>query len=86
MMIFSAFVIYVYVTQLQYKMSGAGKNPQKNEDNPNLTKVKEKVQRLFGFGKATAPPSVPKTFTREIVFTTEILKVSVEISNISIVC
>ena len=55
-------------------MSGAGKAPQKAEENFN-SKMKEKVQRLFGFGKASTPPAIPKASTREMVFTTEILKV-----------
>ena len=55
-------------------MSGSGKPPQKNEENFN-SKVKEKVQRLFGFGKPSTPPAIPKASTRDMVFTTEILKV-----------
>ncbi|XP_035825381.1 tuberin isoform X2 [Aplysia californica] len=53
-------------------MSGAGKQSQKNEE--NFSKVKEKMQRLFGFGKPSTPPAIPKATTREVVFTTEILK------------
>lgn len=56
------------------KMSGSGKQPLKNEE--NLSKVKEKMQRFFGFGKPSASLTVPKSAAREVVFTTEILKVS----------
>ncbi|GFO23357.1 tuberin [Plakobranchus ocellatus] len=45
-------------------MANSGKQPP----------LKEKVQRLFGFGKSTAPLTVPKTVTKEVVFTSEILK------------
>ncbi|CAG5135505.1 unnamed protein product, partial [Candidula unifasciata] len=53
-------------------MSGSSKQPAKNED--NFSKVKEKMHRLFGFGKSSAPLAVPKAATREVVFTPEILK------------
>ncbi|BFZ02892.1 hypothetical protein BsWGS_05930 [Bradybaena similaris] len=53
-------------------MSGSSKQPAKNEE--NFSKMKEKMQRLFGFGKSSAPLAVPKTTTREVVFTPEILK------------
>ncbi|GFS23751.1 tuberin-like [Elysia marginata] len=45
-------------------MSGSGKHPP----------LKEKVQRLFGFGRSPAPLTVPKTSTKEVIFTSEILK------------
>jgi tuberous sclerosis protein 2 len=53
-------------------MSGSNKQPAKNEE--NFSKMKEKMQRLFGFGKSSAPLNVPKAATREVVFTPEILK------------
>lgn len=45
-------------------MSGPGKHPP----------LKEKMQRLFGFGRSSAPLAVPKTSTKEVIFTSEILK------------
>ncbi|CAL1542795.1 unnamed protein product [Lymnaea stagnalis] len=53
-------------------MSGSGKQPAKNEE--NFSKVKEKMQKFFGFGKTSAPHTVPKATAREVVFTHEILK------------
>lgn len=63
-------------------MSGSSKQPAKNEE--NFSKMKEKMQRLFGFGKSSAPLAVPKTTTREVVFTPEILKV--RLANIGTGC
>ncbi|KAH9503979.1 Tuberous sclerosis 2-like protein [Bulinus truncatus] len=50
-------------------MSGIGKQSQKGDEN-----FKEKLKVLFGFGKVSTPLNLSKTFTKEIVFTPEILK------------
>lgn len=54
-------------------MSGPGKLPSKTEDNFS---VKETMQKLFRFGKSSAPLTVPKSTTKEVTFTPDILRVS----------
>ena len=63
---------YLFILQTA-NMSGGSKQPPKNEE--NFSKVKEKMRGLFGFGKTSAPPTLPKASSREVVFTAEILKV-----------
>ncbi|XP_059139623.1 tuberin-like isoform X2 [Physella acuta] len=52
-------------------MSGPGKLPSKTEDNFS---VKETMQKLFRFVKPSAPLTVPKTTSKEVTFTPDILR------------